>query len=462
MGNKEKAVSTSAVIAIVVVVILVAVAGIYLATRGGAPSTTTSPTTTATTPKTTSPTTQTNTTAYPSQIYIGLVEPLTGSYAVFGQEAQQAAQLIVDIINNQLGGIKSMGGAKLVLVTEDAGGTPESARLAAQKLISTYHVPIMLGAYVSRFTSAMAAVTEQNKVILMTDALVDSLTQQGWQYIFRVAPKASAHGKAAVDFVLDMAKKTNTTIKTAVVLNEDSIFGTTVANGAVLELVSNGIEISSHITYPYDISDVTPIINQIKQLNADILISIPYFNDGVLLAKAIQASGLKFAFIAGAGACGYTDPDSIKAAGNAVLYYTNTYSYNPARPTEWNQKVVTMFEQRYGKLPTEGAGIIFYSLMTVYEALEKAGKMFPSDPLNPDHLRAAFLSLDLNDTNSIAAQLYPSGHIKFGPDGDNLYPQTAILQVQLVGGNLTPVVVWPEAQPGFSAIFPRPGWAPTK
>ncbi|MEM0242034.1 MAG: ABC transporter substrate-binding protein, partial [Fervidicoccaceae archaeon] len=324
MGGGKRTLSSAAVATIAIIIVILAVIGIYLATRGGAPTTTTvSPTTTP----------LTNTTAPPKQIYIGLVEPLTGSYAVFGQEAQQAAQLIVDIINNELGGIKSMGGAKLVLVTEDAGGTPESARLAAQKLISTYHVPIMLGAYVSRFTSAMAAVTEQNKVILVTDALVDSLTQQGWQYIFRVAPKASAHGKAAVDFVLDMAKKTNTTIKTAVVLNEDSIFGTTVANGAVLELVSNGIEVVSHITYPYDISDVTPIINQIKQLNADILISVPYFNDGVLLAKAIQAAGLKFAFIAGAGACGYTDPDSIKAAGNAVLYYTNTYSYNPARPT---------------------------------------------------------------------------------------------------------------------------------
>jgi len=461
MKHKMRSLSSTAIIAIVVVVIIVAVAGIYLASRGGAPSTTT-PTTT-TTQKTTSPTTTaTNTSAYPKQIYIGLVEPLTGNYAVFGQEAQQAAQLIVDIINNELGGIKSMGGAKLVLVTEDAGGAPETARLAAQKLISNYNVPIMLGAYVSRFTSAMAAVTEQNKVILVTDALVDSLTQQGWQYIFRVAPKASAHGKAAADFVLDMAKKTNTTIKTAVVLNEDSIFGTSVANGAVLELVSNGVEIASHITYPYDISDVTPIINQIKQLNADVLISVPYFNDGVLIAKAIQASGLKFAFIAGAGACGYTDPDSIKAAGDAVLYYTNTYSYNPARPTQWNQKVVSAFEQRYGKMPTEGAGIIFYSLMTVYEALEKAGKMFPNDPLSPDHLKAAFQSLDLNDSNSIAAQLYPSGHIKFDASGDNLYPLTAILQVQNVNGTLTPVVVWPEAQPGFSPIFPRPGWTQTK
>jgi flagellar basal body-associated protein FliL len=110
MKHKMRSLSSTAIIAIVVVVIIVAVAGIYLASRGGAPSTTTTSTTT-TTQKTTSPTTTvTNTSAYPKQIYIGLVEPLTGNYAVFGQEAQQAAQLIVDIINNELGGIKSMGG----------------------------------------------------------------------------------------------------------------------------------------------------------------------------------------------------------------------------------------------------------------------------------------------------------------------------------------------------------------
>jgi ABC-type branched-subunit amino acid transport system substrate-binding protein len=34
-----------------------------------------------------------------NEVVIGLIEPLTGKYAVFGQEARQAAELIVDIIN---------------------------------------------------------------------------------------------------------------------------------------------------------------------------------------------------------------------------------------------------------------------------------------------------------------------------------------------------------------------------
>jgi len=383
---------------------------------------------------------------------------LTGAHAIFGQEAKEAAELVVDIINNELGGIKSLCNAKIQLVVQDSGETPDDARLAAEKLISTEHPVIVIGAYISRNTAAVAEVTEREKVILVMDGLVDDLTKQGWQYVFRAAPKASAHGATAAKFVLEMAKEKGLTIHTAVILNEDSIFGTYVGDGAKLELLKNGVHVADHITYPYDITDFSSIINKIKADNPDIIISVPYFNDGVLFAKAVQQAGLHPMFIAGAGGCGYTDPDSIKAAGDAVLYYTNTYSYNFARPTQWNQKIVNEFKQRYGKIPTEAGGIIFYSMFTIYAALEKAGEMFPSDPLNPDHLKQAFLALDLTDDNSIAAQLYPTGHIKFGPDGDNIYAGATVAQVQEINGTLKPVIVWPDAEPGVQPIFPRPDW----
>ncbi len=442
----RKALTKTATIGILVIIIIAIVAGVLYWQQ--------TQKTTETSPATTSPT---ETKPQITEIKIGLVEPLTGRHAVFGQEAKEAAELVIDIINNELGGIKSLGGAKLKLVVEDAGEQPEAAGLAAEKLISQEHPPIIIGAYISRLTAAVAEVTEREKVILFMDGLVDDLTEHGWKYVFRVAPKASAHGKTAAQFVIEMAKQKGLEIKNAVILNEDSVFGTYVSNGAHLELVANGILIGAHITYPYDITDFGPIINQIKQVNPDVIITIPYFHDGVLFAKAVQAAGLHPMFIAGAGACGYTDPDSIKAAGEAVEYYTNTYSYNPARPTEWNKKIVQMFQERYGKLPTEAGGIIFYSLFTIYEALEKAGQMYPNDPLNPDNLRAVLMSLDLTDENSIAAQLYPTGHIKFAPNGDNMYAGTAVLQV--INGE--PHVVWPDPEPGIEPVFPRPDWTPS-
>ena len=461
----RRAISTAAAVIIAVIITAAVVGGIaYYAALATVPAptpVTKTVTVTQTVTKTVTASPSPSPTTTPTkpkpvikEVLIGLVEPLTGAHAVFGQEAKMAAELMVDIINKELGGIKSLGGAKLKLVVEDCGESPETGKLAAEKLVSQYHPPIMVGAYISRITAGVAEVTEREKVILVMDALVDELTEKGWKYVFRAAPKASAHGKSAADFVIDMAKKKGVKVESAVVMNEDSIFGRYVANGAVIELKKAGIKILDHLEYPYDISDATPLVSKVKELNPDIVISVPYFHDGVLIAKTVAQMGFKPMFIAGAGACGYTDPDSIKAAGKAVEWYTNTYSYNPARPTEWNKKVVSMFKERYGKLPTEAGGIIFYSMMVVKEALEKAGEMFPDDPLNPDHLREAFLALDLNDKNSIAAQLYPTGRIKFAPNGDNIYAGTAVLQV--IKGE--PRVVWPDAEPGVEPIFPRPDW----
>ncbi len=436
-NSLREAISKTVGIVIGLVIVIAAVAGVLIYMTTQVPLTTTTPTTTK-------PTIE--------KVKIGIIEPLTGRYAVFGQEAVDAARLLVDIINNELGGVNSLGGARLELYVEDAGTSPDSAALAAERLVSTYRPHIILGAYISRLTAAVAEVTEREKIPLVMDALVDWLTEKGWNYVFRLAPRASTHGKAAVDFVLEMTQKKNVSIRTVVVLHEDSIFGTTVANGIRSQLIAKRVIPNETITYPHTITDFGPIISRIRELNPDIILSVPYFSDGILFAKALQASGIKVKFIAGAGGCGYTDPDSIREAGEAVEYFTNTYSYNPARQTEWNKRIVRAFQQKYGKLPTEAAGIIFYSLMFVYESLEKAGQMFPEDPLNPDNLKTIFLSLDLNDSNSIAAQLYPTGRIKLAANGENLYGGTAILQV--IEGQ--PKVVWPEAEEGVTPVFPRP------
>ena len=77
--------------------------------------------------------------------------------------------------------------------------------------------------------------------------------------------------------------------------------------------------------------------------------------------------------------------------------------------------------------------------------------MFPDDPLNPDHIRAALLALDL--TSGPAVESYPSDHIQFDGKGDNKYSKAVILQVQ--GGE--PKVVWPFEDAEAEFIFPLPG-----
>ena len=126
----------------------------------------------------------------PEKIVIGCLESLTGTHAVFGTEAKVGMELAVQHIN-EAGGIQSLGGIPLELVTEDVGENAMSARLAAESLISKHHPVAVLGLYVSRLTTAASEITEREKVILVADALVDNVTEMGRQYLFRPAPKAS-------------------------------------------------------------------------------------------------------------------------------------------------------------------------------------------------------------------------------------------------------------------------------
>ncbi len=385
----------------------------------------------------------------PSEIVVGVVQPLTGDFAVFGKEGRIGAELAIQDIN-AAGGIKSMGGLKLKAAVEDAGNTPDTATLATQDMISKNHPVAILGEYISRFVMAASEVTDRNKVIMIADALVPQITQMGRQYLFRPGPTASDHGALAYHFVMDTAKANGVKINSIATLNEDSANGEANTLGATQAALQNKTTIVMSQEYPYNITDATQIVQKLKAANPDVVIHTPYFNDAIVFGKAFKEVGWYPMFIAGAGACGYVDPDSIKGLGDAAEGISMTYSYNPAKNTPQNKKFVAEYKAKYGVIPTEGAGMNYYDAMVLYEALEYSGTHYPDDPLNPDNLRASFLALDLK--SGPAEEVYPSNEIKFTPTGDNQFPGVIVMQVQ----KGQPVVVYPPDQAEAKPIWPNP------
>ena len=387
--------------------------------------------------------------ALPDEIVVGVVQPLTGSFAVFGKEGQIGAELAIKHIN-EAGGIKSMGGKKLRVVVEDAGGTADSAKLATESMISKNRPVAILGEYISRFVMAASEVTDREKVILIADALVPQITQMGRQYLFRPGPTATNHGAMAYQFVKETAAAAGIEVKTLAILNEDSANGRANSLGATEAALKDKVSIVTTLEYPYDITDATQIVQQLEKANPDVIIHTPYFNDAIVFGKAFKETGYYPKFLAGAGACGYVDPASIAALGDAAEGISMTFSYNPAKDTPQNNKFVDEYKATYGYIPTEGAGMNYYGAMVLYEALEYSGKNFPDDPLNPDNLRASFLALDL--TSGPAVETYPGNQIKFDATGQNLFPGVVVLQVQ----NGQPVVVYPPDDAEAKPVFPNP------
>ncbi|PYN29907.1 MAG: branched-chain amino acid ABC transporter substrate-binding protein, partial [Candidatus Rokuibacteriota bacterium] len=76
---------------------------------------------------------------------IALVAPLSGRWARQGQLKKMGAEMAIAEINAQ-GGIKALGGAKIVLREADAGDSVEKAVSAAQRALSREKISAGIGA----------------------------------------------------------------------------------------------------------------------------------------------------------------------------------------------------------------------------------------------------------------------------------------------------------------------------
>ena len=84
--------------------------------------------------------------AMAENIKVGIVLPLTGEQAKFGEIEKRSFEMAAEEINAK-GGVK---GNKLVLLFEDDTGKPDVGRSATEKLISQEKVPIITGGLIRK------------------------------------------------------------------------------------------------------------------------------------------------------------------------------------------------------------------------------------------------------------------------------------------------------------------------
>lgn len=302
-------------------------------------------------------------------VKVGIVLPLTGAEAKFGEIEKNSFIMAVEEINKK-GGIK---GEKLELIIEDDTGRPEVGRSVAEKLITKDKVVMLGGGYSSSVTYAVAGVAQQNKVpFLVNTGSADKITTSGWDYIFRLNPPVSEYAGALESLLAEVIKP-----KTAVILHENSLFGTSGAKSFEESCQKLGIKVLLKQGYEAGGIDFKPVLIRVKQLNPDIVYMISYIMDASLLMK--QAKELKLTpkmFIG--GAAGFTMPEFKKNAGiasekviSATLWH-QVLRYPGAM--DYYKKYVARF-----KSETEYHGAEAYAAAYVIADALKRAKSFSSE-----------------------------------------------------------------------------------
>src|SRR5207244_5111641 len=114
---------------------------------------------------------------------IALVAPLSGRWGRQGQLKKMGAEMAIAEINAQ-GGIKALGGAKIVLREADAGDSVEKAVSAAQRVLTREKISAGIGSWLSSFTLGVTEVAERLQVPWLSLFYAYSITERDISYTF--------------------------------------------------------------------------------------------------------------------------------------------------------------------------------------------------------------------------------------------------------------------------------------
>lgn len=305
-------------------------------------------------------------------VNIGVIMPLSGANAQFGINSRNGIELVADEIN-AAGGIKALGGAKINLIIADATSTPTTAGTVAQRLISQNEVTGILGAFASSLTIAISEVTERRDIPLLTMSFADQITGRGFKNIFQVVAKASALGKAQLDYTLAIAQAAGTKIDKIAIMYEDTAYGTAQANGLRAAAKAANVEVAMDDAYPLGITDTTPLINKLRASGAQAVFPVSYLNDSLLIIRTMRQQRITMPAIG--GAAGYVIPDFEKGLGE---FAEGVLSIAPAN-YDLAPDLTERFRKRFGYFMVHEALEHAVALDVLVQAIEKAKSAKPED-----------------------------------------------------------------------------------
>lgn len=322
-------------------------------------------------------------------IKIGVVEPLTGGAAPYGEVAKNGFSLAIDEINAK-GGID---GRKVEVIYEDSKCNGKDALNAAQKLINTDAVQYIVGAMCSSEVLAILPLTESKPMIFFGEGSSPDITGKG-KYFFRTWPSDAFSGKALAENLVPQYKK-------IAIITEKTDYSVALEKTFSQNVRERGGEVVASETFSGNIKDFKTILSKIKQTNPEVLFINPQAGEaGALIAKQARDMGITAQF----AAFFFTGDEFVKA--NSAINGTiilDVPSLNSNRPQ--SAQFVANYKARFGDTMNYPfvAGQMYDYAYLLKRTIEKGGDTVESQKKY------------LNDLTSYAGVI---GDFSFDPVGD--------------------------------------------
>jgi branched-chain amino acid transport system substrate-binding protein len=298
-----------------------------------------------------------------ADITIGLVGPMSGKQANFGEQLKHGAeQAVADI--NAAGGIN---GEKIILRSADDACDPKQAVAAANQMASN-GVKFVVGHYCSGSAIPASKVYMDEGVLFISPAATNpKLTDDAKDLIFRVCGRDDRQAVVLSDYMAKHFKGEKIAIA-----EDETAYGRGLADEVRKDLNAASIKEVLFEAYTPGERDYSALISKLKQAGAQVLFIGGYHTETGLIARQLKEQGASIQIIGGDALV--TD-ELWSIAGPAAEGMLMTFSPDPRNKPGTKAAMAAMHKSGF-----EPEGYTFYSyaaVQVIADGIKAAGKADP-------------------------------------------------------------------------------------
>ena len=367
-------------------------------------------------------------------VKVGVLHPVTGALAYSGQQCRMGALMAIEDIN-KAGGIKSLGGAKIEAMLGDAQSSPQAGTAEIEKM-NEAGVSAVVGAFASAICLATTqAAAKYNLPHVVDVGVADQIVERGLKNTFRFGPGYRKCAEVAVANLHVLNTAAGKPARTAMIIHEESLFGTGTANLLSKELPGYGYDVKEVIKHANPTRDFNNIALRIKQVNPDIVIPANYYNEYALLVRTMQQQKISpkaIYSVLGGAASSYKFVKEFPEAANGIIDCNHWFNPRDKRSLELKKRV-----EAQGQFFSYEVFMTYTAMSLLADAIDRAKS---TD-------RAAII--DALNKSTFSNHIMPYGATQF-VNGQNMGAQP--LMTQVVKGDIKVIV--PRDYREVEPIFP--------
>lgn len=303
-------------------------------------------------------------------VKIGVVTPLSGTYAGIGQQVKWGLELATKEVN-AAGGIM---GRPVELIFEDEEANPAVAVQKADKVFQVNKVDFLTGTVNSGSTLAVGQVAERaGKLMATTVSFADSITSDKCSpNVYRVNARAGQQSAALAVWMAKDKPKAK-----VFYLGPDYEMGRSTVAAFKQSAEKVGAQTGGEVFAPLDSKDYTQYFGQLRAARPQVLYTSVAGNDTVRLFTQLQEFGL-LNNLTVVGASGTVTAQNIGAIGKAAEGFVTGVGYSAEIDTPENKKFVEAFKAA-NKTDPDLYGADSYGLIYAYKAAVEKAKSTETD-----------------------------------------------------------------------------------